>query len=190
MIETRTFKITGESPLLLHSTKGMLSQGDGGGLKTKQIPLPKDEAELGAYRLANGNLYLLAVGFRGSIINKGGGASGRRIGKGTANSHCSAGLMINDKYAECALYHPETGKPLKNYEIDTRPAVVQRARVMRSRPRLNEWACDVTFDIDTDFITVQQVLELLNISGRMAGVGDYRPQCKGWFGKYRAELKN
>ena len=181
------FKIIGLSPLLMHSTKGMVSSGDK--LKTKNIPTPEVEAEQGAYRLADGRLYVQAIAFRGSIINAGGGASGRKIGKFTANSRCASGLMIDDRHAECPLYHPKTKKPIKEYEIDIRPAVVQKARVMRARPLIREWACDLIFDVDLDFITTDQVLELLNISGRVAGVGDYRPQKKGWFGKYKAELK-
>ena len=97
--------------------------------------------------------------------------------------------MINEKNAECPLYHPKTNRPIKTYEIDVRPARVQRARVMRARPYIKEWGCDLIFEVDTDFITVEQVLELLNISGKVAGVGDYRPQCKGWFGKYKAAIK-
>ena len=189
MIETATFKIVGLSPLLMHSTRGMLAQNNGNSLKTKQIPSPQEEAELAVYKLKDGQLYAQALWFRGSIIGKGGGASGRRIGKATANSRCSAGMLMNEKYVDCPLYHPQTGKPIKDYEIDIRPVVVQKARIMRARPRIDEWACDLTFDIDTDFVTVEQVLELLNMSGRVAGIGDYRPNCKGWFGRYKAELK-
>lgn len=189
MNEKVTFEITGISSLLMHSTKGMLVASEKDKMKVKSIPSPEEEAEINAYRLPSGVLYMQAISFRGSIVNSGGGASGRKIGKATANSRASAGIAINEKYESCALYHPKTKKPIKTYEIDTRPAVVQKARIMRSRPRIDEWACDLTWDIDTDYITVEQVLELLNISGRIAGVGDYRPQKKGWFGKYEATLK-
>ena len=114
MDKTQTFRITGLSELLMHSTRGM-SQDGGGSVKTKQIPSPIDEAELAAYRLKNGQLYLQAIAFRGSIINPGGGASGRRIGKATANSRCAAGLAINAKFTECPLFHPKTKRPLKTY---------------------------------------------------------------------------
>lgn len=190
MIETVTFKITGLSALLMHNPASMIRPGDKKGLSTKQIPSPEKEAELGCYRNGKGQFYLQAIAFRGSIINPGGGASGRKIGKSTANSRCAAGISINEKFDKCVLLNPRTGKPIKKYTIDTRRAVIQRNGIMRSRPRFEEWGCDLTFDIDTDFVTKEQVVELLNISGRVAGVGDYRPQKKGWFGKYRAELKS
>jgi len=189
MIEQVTFKITGISPLLMHSTEGMKAPGGKQGVKIKEIPSPQEEAETACYRLKNGQLCIPTINFRGSIIGKGGGASGRRIGKSTANSRCAAGLMINDKFTECPLYHPKTRKPITDYKIDIRPVVIQRNRIMRARPCISEWACDLIFDIDTDFVTVDQVLELLNISGRVSGVCDFRPSCKGWFGKYKAEIK-
>ena len=189
MIEQVTFEITGISPLLMHNPASMSKPGDKKSVSAKQIPSPEEEAEAACYRNDKGQFYMQAIAFRGSIINPGGGASGRKIGKTTANSRCAAGISINEKFDKCVLINLKTRKPLTEYKIDTRRAVVQKNGIMRSRPRLEEWACDLVFDIDTDFVTIEQVVELLNISGRIAGVGDYRPQKKGWFGKYKAELK-
>lgn len=187
-IKVVTFKVTGISSVLLHNPACM-QQNDSGDVNRKRIPSPEDEAERSAYRLPDGQLYVQAIAFRGSMINKGGGASGLRLGKKSLISAISAAVSIIDGYDKCPLYHCKTGKPISTYTIDRRRAVVQGNGVVRARACVAEWACDVTFEVNEDFCTIDQVLQTLNISGRQAGVGDYRPQCKGWFGKFEAALK-
>jgi hypothetical protein len=51
-----------------------------------------------------------------------------------------------------------------------------------------EWAVLITCEVDEDFVTVAMMVELLNIAGKVSGAGDYRPQCKGPFGRFRVEL--
>jgi hypothetical protein len=185
MVKIVVFRIEGLSPLLQSNPRAMTRTGDTMG--TKKIPTAEEEAESRTYRLEGGQLFVRSEAFRGSILGRGGAASGRRIGKATANSRVAAGLFMPEP--ECPLVDPKTGKPLHDYEIDTRRALVQRQGVLRSRPMIREWACDLACEVDEDFITVAQVEELLNIGGKVAGVGDFRPQCKGVFGRFRATLK-
>jgi hypothetical protein len=179
------YRITGVSPLLMNNPEAM-GQGNEG-LGTKKIPTPEEEAAAKVYRLESGQLYVPAVAFRSSIIGKGGGASGRKIGKMTANARVAAGVFTVE--TKCPLIHPKTGKPIKEYQINIMRAVVQNNGVRRARPEVPEWACDLALEIDTDFISPELVLELLNISGKVAGVGDYRPQKKGPFGRFKAEIR-
>lgn len=180
------FRITGLRPLLMHNAAGMLAPKPTG-VSVKTIPTPEDEAEAGAYRLKDSRqLYLPSMAFRSAIVGPGGGASGRKIGKNSAAQRFSGGVfMVEDR---CPLFHPKTKAPLTEYEVDVRRAVVQKAGIARARPLVREWACDLSLEIDESFITPDVVLELLNMSGRVAGVGDYRPQKKGPFGLFQAEL--
>ncbi len=41
---------------------------------------------------------------------------------------------------------------------------------------IKDWATKVAFEVDEEFVTVDAVAGIFNISGRMAGVGDWRPQ--------------
>ncbi len=67
--------------------------------------------------------------------------------------------------------------------------VVQRSSVIRARPEVERWACVLELEIDLDFIANASIVEeLLNVSGRISGVGDFRPQHSGPHGRYRAEL--
>ena len=180
------FKITGLSPLLCNNPASMGGRNESG-VGMKRIPTPEEEAKGKVYLDADGSYYILSEAFRSSMIGKGGGASGRRIGKYTAISRCCAGVFTVEPRA--TLLDAKTLKPIKHYKIDTRRAVVQNQGVLRSRPMFENWAVRLPIEIDEDFITPNQVHDLLNMSGKVAGVGDFRPQRKGTFGRYIAEIE-
>ncbi len=182
MLTNATFRIEGISPILMNNPESM-QVGTASSLATKKIPTPEEEAAAKVYRAENGQLYIPSIAFRSSMIGPGGGASGRRVGKYTANSRCSAGVFTVE--AESLLINAKTDEPITDYEVHSCRAVVQRNGVRRSRPIVHDWATDLVLEVDDDFISLDQVHELLNISGKVAGVMDFRPQKKGVFGRYR-----
>lgn len=71
------------------------------------------------------------------------------------------------------------------YEIDVRPVVVQRARVLRSRAKVSDWR--VEFDIVYDTATIEDpelIKEILEEAGIKSGLLDYRPERGGSFGTF------
>jgi hypothetical protein len=173
---TITIHVEGISALLLHNPAGMRPSEQQLGRKT--IPTPEDEAEAGTYRLPNGQLYLPTPAFRSCLVSAG---KGRRFGKTAATTIIKGAVFPSDEVTP--LITPD-GDPLHDYEIDMRRAVIQRAAVVRCRPKLPKWAADVHFDVDEEFISDTQVRELFAIGGRVVGVGDYRPEKAGPFGRF------
>ncbi|GAI19389.1 unnamed protein product, partial [marine sediment metagenome] len=53
--------------------------------------------------------------------------------------------------------------------------VIQRARIMRARPRFDKWELDFTIDFDDEIIGKDKVNEILTYAGQRIGIGDYRP---------------
>src|SRR3990170_3286164 len=86
-------RITGISPLLQNNPASM---GRNESMGMKKIPSPEDEAKQKAYQNADGTYYILSEAFRSAIIGKGGGASGRKIGKRSAISACCAGIFTTE----------------------------------------------------------------------------------------------
>ena len=181
------FRFTGLKPLLLHNPANSLSSG---GMKTdkERKPPPEVEAERGSYRTEDGQLAIPTVAFIRSLTGPRGGAMGRKIGKISAATGVLAGTEVLEEFAR--LFDPESGQALREYVIDLRPVVVVNARILRARAKLMKWACDVPIAVDPYFITPSQLLELWLFGGRIAGVGDYRPQCGGFFGRYTVEVRS
>ena len=73
---------------------------------------------------------------------------------------------------------------IQDYEIDSRPVVVQRARVTRYRPILKDWELDFILELPDDQLQVEVVKEILDYAGLYVGIGDFRPGKGGKFGKF------
>jgi hypothetical protein len=65
-------------------------------------------------------------------------------------------------------------------EIDRRPAVIQRQRIVKSRPRFNSWAIEFTINFDEERVKKEVLKEVLIEAGKSKGIGDYRPK----FGRF------
>jgi hypothetical protein len=185
MSQIVVYKIYGLSPLLCNNPASMARAAEG--IAISKIPTPAAEAAAKVYKDEDGTFYILSEAFRSSIVGKGGGASGRKLGKFTAISRVCAGVFTVEPRA--TLLDAAKMKPIKEYTIDTRRAVVQQQGVLRSRPMFSNWSVRLPLEVDPDFVDPVILLELLNISGKVSGVGDFRPQRKGTFGRYRAEIE-
>jgi hypothetical protein len=53
------------------------------------------------------------------------------------------------------------------------------------RPKFMEWAFNVKIDVDHDQIDIDKIKDLFLAAGRYSGLGDFRPSCKGQFGRFK-----
>jgi len=77
-----------------------------------------------------------------------------------------------------------------NYEIDERPVVIQRARVLAWRPKIKEWMAEFYIIYNKTFFepeTLRYLKTVLEDGGIRLGIGDFRPQHKGWFGTFEVK---
>lgn len=188
MTQHISFDVTGVSPLLMNSPHGMIAQAaQRKGVNTRRIPEPEVEAEGGAYRLSDGTLYFPTLAFRRALIDAG---KGRRVGSSRrgANTVMAGSVFIPDGLLETRLVDPSTGEFLEKYELDLQRAVPPRqGAVIRARPRLDRWAAVVTFDVDTDVIPLDLVEALFTLAGSSVGVGNFRPQKGGVYGRFNVQ---
>jgi hypothetical protein len=178
------FEVTGVhgAGLLMHNPAGMARRKETG-IGPKVIPSPEEEAEAGCYRLPSGQLYLPTTHFRSAILAA---AAGQKIEKKAARLILSAALFAIEESAP--LYHPETGHPLREYEIDIRRAVVQRQGISRSRPKLPQWATTVEFQYEPMLLNPEMIQQVFDLAGAIIGVGDFRPSKSGPFGRFSVDL--
>jgi hypothetical protein len=74
----------------------------------------------------------------------------------------------------------------EGWAVDTRAVRIPSTggRILCHRPSFNDWQIAFTLSVDTDMMTVKMVREILDASGKRIGLGDFRPACKGPFGKF------
>ena len=74
----------------------------------------------------------------------------------------------------------------EDFEIDSRRVVIPSTGVpvIRHRARLDEWSVRFQIEIDNEVFTPDIVRLLVDDAGKKIGVGDFRPQRKGRYGKF------
>ena len=65
--------------------------------------------------------------------------------------------------------------------IDQRPVKVGQARIVRERPRIDDWSLDFRITVMDEQLHEDVVFDILELAGRMKGIGDYRPK----FGRFK-----
>lgn len=59
------------------------------------------------------------------------------------------------------------------------------------RPQFNDWSVDLEVDFNSNTITLEQVVSLMDLGGYSGGVGDWRPSApknkSGSFGRFRVQ---
>ncbi len=178
------FKAIGKTALLTHNPAGMIAAPGSKGPKrvAERIPEPVIEAEAGLYRDDAGHYCIPGVAVRQSIINAAGAYKVKRTNARSIIAH----ITIEPELL--LLIHPETEEPLTEYKVDSRRAVVQRQGIVRSRPLFFPWAIRFEIVAEPELISGDRTAEFLaqiaTDAGNRIGIGDYRPQKSGWFGRF------
>lgn len=163
-------EITGVAPLLQHRF-ATEEHGENVSRGKKKVYNPKEEAEKCLYKNPDGMIYQPAEHIFQSMIRA--AVDFKFEKKKSYKDVITSGVLIQPD--EVPLIHDG------DYEIDARGAVVQRARIVRWRPRFNKWKLSFTIDIlDDDNISIPILKEILERAGSTKGIGDYRPR----FGRF------
>lgn len=72
------------------------------------------------------------------------------------------------------------------WTVDTRPVVIPSTggRIPRHRPIFENWAFRFDVDLDIDEMSEKLFREIVDAAGNKIGLGDFRPQKKGPFGRF------
>ena len=66
----------------------------------------------------------------------------------------------------------------------TTGVVVQRSRILRTRAKFDDWGVTFVVEVDDELVDKDQLATWLDIGGRRIGLGDWRPQKSGHYGRY------
>lgn len=72
------------------------------------------------------------------------------------------------------------------WQVDTRPVRIPSTggRILCHRPIFNDWRLSFSVEIDETMISPKLFRDLVDAAGKRIGLGDFRPACKGPFGKF------
>ncbi len=171
-------EISSVTALLMNNPASMIEESIGikkaTHMKTRTKKEAEKEADKLAYKKANGELYIPSEAVRGSLL---GAAAYKKIGKYAARGIMAAGVQITPE---------QIGLGIKKYDLDIRTVVIQRNRVVKIRPRINNWKATFEFEYDETLIGNPAIIkEVLEDAGKRVGLLDFRPQKTGTFGKFK-----
>jgi hypothetical protein len=170
MVETISITLKGDSPILMHTYPLAGTPSD-----IKKWP-PKKQAEFAAYRCPETKqLYIPGVAIQRCFIA---GATYSK-GKGRASLQKSAAACLIVRDERCLL-------GVTDFVVDSRAVVIKATgdRIVRHRPRLDEWSVSFELDYDPELLSASQVRTIIEDSGKRVGLLDFRPEKKGPFGRF------
>jgi len=182
VVEKYLVVIRGVKPLLMHKPVGL---GDVPKLRRGEHLPPEEEAKMYIYTDLQGNIVIPSINIKAMLRDAGRNykISGRRT---TYGAMIRAGIDIEPFYVP--LRDPETKKIYhikdKCWEIDIRPVVVQRSRILRARPRFDKWELEFTIVNKDPTVLLRETMKKIVVdAGKWIGLGDFRPE----FGLFKVE---
>jgi len=186
-MKTMKLRIKGMSPLLMHN--GLLADPSNPfTIETKKITSKRKKVDADHEALAKleflGSLYtnekeaviIPANMLTAVIIN---GAKHSKLGKVFQAS------VFADKNALLEYEGPK--EPLELWKDESfrfkTSVVVNRSRIMRTRPIFNEWAVTVEFSY-LDNVEESEIITAMEKAGQLVGIGDWRPR----YGRFSVEV--
>lgn len=186
-----TLKFTGESAMLLHSDRGANPIHPDSvahkALTSKRrktdedhMAIAKSEYLLGFY--GGDEIAIPSTNIKSTLVE------GAKLNKlGSAFNRC---VMILSDMVPVAHSGPKS--KAKMWEtpacVDVRSVKFGQARLMRYRPRLNDWSLMVDVMFDEMMVEKGQIIAAAENAGRYIGLGDYRPAKGGPFGRFAVEV--
>lgn len=65
---------------------------------------------------------------------------------------------------------------------------VGAAKVQRTRPIFRSWQFEVSGTLDTEILDLEDLVAVAKIAGQLVGLGDWRPEKGGSYGRFTAEV--
>lgn len=176
---TLSFWIKGISPLIQHawSEKGLRMMRMTAQERKKEPKLARDpekEAESACYRTDDGDFGIPLLAFKAALI----GAAHKDFGLEKTLLRKSFFIPSKDSGSIARM-------EADDYQI--REDIVRigaNQTDLRYRPQFNEWSCNIIAQIDSELLRPEDVVNLVNRAGFSVGIGEWRPEKGGEFGRF------
>ena len=175
-MKTIDIEISGISPILQH--RFAIDNGEAKGPTKKNKNQQTDDVEQSLYRLQDGKIFQPAIHLL-SAMKKAGAKfqiPGQR--KQTYKNLIGSGAVIISPSDIVHRY--------QEYAVHVCSVVVPatKGRIIRRRPMLPKWALSFQLEYDDLEIGEKDIREILDYAGKCVGIGDWRPEKGGSFGRF------
>jgi hypothetical protein len=172
---TQKIKVTieGTTPILFNRFRDVAIEGKS---KKRTGAMAESDVEDKLY-IQDGKTQLPATYLRNSIVEA--SKQFKIVGKGksTYSKLIASTVDIEPFYIELDA---------DKYEIFRISAVnpMTKGRMMTERPKYNNWKASFEIILNDEAVPISVINEVLEHAGKYVGVGDWRPEKKGMFGKF------
>lgn len=177
-IDVRRIKvrIVGDSPLITHAwshkaKQMMLDKQMKKGIQAKEAKDPQRDYEESLYHLPEGGFGFPAIGVKAAAIR---GAKG-------------LGMVMSDTRA---AFHIEGDLLTINGEPHPREDMVRvgmGTADIRYRGEFSTWTIDLPITFNARIVSAEQIVAMLDAGGFGTGIGEWRPEKDGQFGRFHVE---
>lgn len=181
----REIKVTieGKTPLLLNAFTDEAQQQATQGTRLATVGnkgTPREQAEKKLYRDARGNPVIPQPNLFRCIMDAG---KFFKAGKSKVTTQKSSLIPSCVELNEID-YRIEHVEP---WEVDSRPVRIPSTggRIVAHRPLFNDWRISFVIGLDETVLSESLLRDIVDKAGSAIGLGDFRPDCKGPFGKFR-----
>ena len=181
-IRTATAHLVGVSP---YSQSGYISteklDGEGGDAFEKRTWRDR------CHTMPDGRLFIPPMAFK-KALDDGASYSPMKIkgrGAATYSKLFRGGVIVSEPLV---LPIKKDDVPGEWFFMDSQPSLGKKSpRVHRCYPRVDEWEGDVVFHVLDPTITKDIFEGALVTAGQFIGIGRFRPQNAGYYGRFRVE---
>ncbi len=175
--------IEGSSPLLLNNFTDEAQMAASNGTRAATIGskgTPREQAEKKLYRNQEGLLIIPQPNLFRCIIDAG---KYFKAGKSKVTTQQSSLIpaCLDIEGIEIPLESRE------EWNVDTRPVRIPSTggRILAHRPKFDHWKLSWSMTLDISVMSPELLREIVDAAGSRIGLGDFRPDRKGPFGKFK-----
>ena len=179
-VETAAIGVRGLSPLIMHrwSEKAKREMLDKQMKKTvkKEPKSPEDQYESSVYRFENGDIGFPADAFKKSMIR-----GAKLIGLVMTDARTS--FFVHGQYCE---RDDRELVPIEG-ELKPREDMVRlngQTADIRFRGQVLNWSATLNISYNASITSFDQIVNMLHAAGYGVGVGEWRPEKDGTFGRF------
>lgn len=172
-IATVQIVLVGDTPLIVHAwsekaKKMMLDRQMKKPLTPKAAKSPEEEYESAFYRFPDGRYGFPAVGVKAAMVS-----ACRYV---EARMTVLRGAFHIDGELVEVIGTPRPREDMVRVGLGVAD--------IRYRPEFPEWRIPVTIKYNLGAVTLEQLLNLLNVAGFGVGIGEWRPERNGNYGRF------